>query len=186
MASRKSSLAESAGSRGQPVVTMADALLLFQHRFTVLHHHSILRHLPTDAFERGRKLMVWIADRCDIPMFAEVPVTQQVRHQIDEFPMNDYGVAVEYGENLIRLIETDSGYGRRNSEQYESGLAIALDGGEYNPEYLPDIDHRSQRVRYADGGFEYYQGFREGRRRLAAHVIRMHKSRITQSTRSRA
>lgn len=163
--------------------TLADALNRFQVRFSALHQHSIWKRLDPDVYNRGRRLMVWIGDRCNIPYFEDVLVTPNIRRMIDELPMSDYAIAVEHGEVLIRAIEEEAGYGHKRSEIHDLGLDDAVKGREYNRTYLPDIDVSGQQVRYPAGGFEYYQGYRSGLSKLAAHSSKMKQIRIIPQTR---
>lgn len=175
----------SASIKDHRMVTLADALERVQYRFATLHVQSIRSRMDEEIYARGRRLMIWIGDRCDIPVFEDVLLDPQLRHQIDQFPMFDYAEAVEYGETLIRAIEDAGGYGRRNPGLYELGLTDAVNGYDYNPSYLPEIDPRSQQTRYPEGGYEYYQGFREGRNRLHVTAASMKQSRsITLARRS--
>lgn len=164
--------------------TLAEALLRVQVRFATFHQHNIWNHIDPDVYSRGRRLMVWISDRCNIPAFEDILLTPELRSRIEAFPMRDYAEAVTYGEGLMRDFETVAGYGQRNEAVYRLGVMDGQQGRDYRQEYIPDIDVKQQSIRYPEGGFEYYQGYRYGHQKLTAASGRMRDSRNTSYTRS--
>ncbi len=106
-----------------PRATLADVVNRLLIRFTTLHHRNV-RTIPFEVFERGRSLMLWIANRAGTDAYDSILCSHELYRLTNDLPFINYLETLTSLEQVMQRVDEEAGRYRPRTQRQDAAARM--------------------------------------------------------------